>query len=277
MVMVYSATRNLAADPYYFVKRQGIAIVIGIVAMSCVILRIDYRKFRDYSLLAYIMVLVLLFGVRHAVRVERQGRPGVVRASRRVPVPAVGDREVPADHRPVRLRQRAPRRHRPVARHVIVALAIVPIGLVQLQPDLGTNMVFVAILVGLLAVAGVKGRYLIVLVLLAVTGVYAVVNLGLLKQYQIDRLTSSSTRARRRQDSGLQPEPVEDRRSASGGLTGAGSFDGPADPAGLRARAAHRLHLHRRGGGARLRRRGGAAGPVRDRDVAHLANSPAGP
>ena len=62
LVMVYSATRNLVDDPYYFVKRQAVAMVLGVAAFL-MILSIDYRKFRDYSLLAYVMVLVLLFGV----------------------------------------------------------------------------------------------------------------------------------------------------------------------------------------------------------------------
>ena len=51
-------------------------------------------------------------------------------------------------------------------------------------------LVLVVIIVGLLAVAGLTGRQLLVLVLLAITGVYAVVNLGILKEYQIDRFTS---------------------------------------------------------------------------------------
>jgi rod shape determining protein RodA len=72
---------------------------------------------------------------------------------------------------------------------VIIGLVSVPIGLVLLQPDLGTVMVLAVIIVAILAVAGVSGKQLIVLGLLAVTGVYAVVGLGLLKQYQIDRLT----------------------------------------------------------------------------------------
>jgi rod shape determining protein RodA len=72
----------------------------------------------------------------------------------------------------------------------IVVLASVPIGLVLLQPDLGTVMVLAVIIVALLSVAGVTGKQLIVLGLLAVTGVYAVVGLGLLKQYQLDRLTT---------------------------------------------------------------------------------------
>ena len=43
---------------------------------------------------------------------------------------------------------------------MILGLALIPLGLVQLQPDLGTNLVLAAIVLGLLAVAGVKGRYL---------------------------------------------------------------------------------------------------------------------
>jgi rod shape determining protein RodA len=73
---------------------------------------------------------------------------------------------------------------------VILVLASVPIGLVLLQPDLGTVMVFAVIIVALLSIAGVSGRQLLVLGLLAVSGVYAIVGLGLLKQYQLDRLTT---------------------------------------------------------------------------------------
>jgi rod shape determining protein RodA len=51
-------------------------------------------------------------------------------------------------------------------------------------------LVLIVIIVGLLAAAGLTGRQLLVLVLLAITGVYAVANLGVLKQYQIDRFTS---------------------------------------------------------------------------------------
>src|SRR5262245_65765070 len=62
LAMVYSATRNLVDDPYYFVKRQAAAMIVG-VGVFLVILRIDYRKFRDFSLLAYLVVIALLFFV----------------------------------------------------------------------------------------------------------------------------------------------------------------------------------------------------------------------
>src|SRR5205807_1241888 len=77
-------------------------------------------------------------------------------------------------------------------RHVIILLLMagIPILLVYRQPDLGTAMVMAASLLVMMVVAGVKGRYLAALGLLAVFGIVAVVQLGVLKQYQVDRLTS---------------------------------------------------------------------------------------
>src|SRR6185312_9279867 len=62
-------------------------------------------------------------------------------------------------------------------RRLLVALGIcaVPMGLIMLQPDLGTNMVLTAIAFTILLIAGVRARHLIVLLLLATTlGIVAV-------------------------------------------------------------------------------------------------------
>ena len=95
---------------------------------------------------------------------------------------------------------------------VTIGLAAVPIGLVMIQPDFGTAMVLSLIVITLLAVAGVSLRHLLVLALLAVTLVVAVVNVGLLQQYQVDRLTSfvSPTRTR-----GTRPTTRSSRRTPS--------------------------------------------------------------
>ena len=158
---------------------------------------------------------------------------------------------------------------------VIIGLVSVPIGLVLLQPDLGTVMVLAVIIVAILAVAGVSGKQLVVLGLLAVTGVYAVVGLGLLKQYQLDRLTTfldpesgtsqGTAYNQRAVHPGHRPRADHGRRAAQR----------VPDPGRVRARAAHRLHLHLGGGGARVLRRGRPARALRHRDVAHLANGPA--
>jgi rod shape determining protein RodA len=225
LVMVYSATRNLVDDPYYFVKRQAVAMVLGVAAFL-MILSIDYRKFRDYSLLAYIMVIVLLFGVVTPFGSSAKGaqawyafpggfqfQPSEIAKFLLIVALCGYVNEHRGDIDPWRVT-------------MIVTLAIIPIGLVQLQPDLGTNMVFAAILVGLLAVAGAKGRYLVVLVLLAATGVYAVISLGLLEQYQIDRLTSVINPDTSTQSSAYNQDQSK-KTIGSGGFTGAGLFKGP--------------------------------------------------
>jgi rod shape determining protein RodA len=189
LAMIYSTThQRIPGDPYYFVKRQGLFAVIGLVVMTAV-LAIDYRRMRDYALLFYGGTVFLLVAVLAPVGSNVKGhqawfqlpggftlQPSELAKFGIIVALAGYCNQYRGELDAWRLT-------------TIVGLAAVPIGLVLLQPDLGTVMVLAVIIVALLAVAGVTGRQLIVLALLAVTGVYAVVGLGLLKQYQIDRLT----------------------------------------------------------------------------------------
>jgi rod shape determining protein RodA len=224
LAMVYSATRNLVDDPYYFVKRQAVALVIGVAAFL-LILRIDYRKFRDFSLLCYIAVVALLFFVLtpigssskgaqawYALPMNFQFQPSEIAKFLLIVALCGYVNEHRGDIDPWRIT-------------VILSLALVPLGLVQLQPDLGTNLVFAAIVLGLLAVAGVKGRYLVVIALLAATGIYAIVSVGVLKQYQIDRLTSVINPGDKTQTAAYN-QTQSKQTIGSGGLLGAGLFQG---------------------------------------------------
>ena len=71
-----------------------------------------------------------------------------------------------------------------------LAIAAVPVTLVMLQPDLGTVLVILSIVVGMLVVAGVRLVHLIALAALGVAAVLAALVLGLVDDYQIDRLTA---------------------------------------------------------------------------------------
>src|SRR5262249_12058110 len=66
LLMIYDASRSETArgglSRLYYVERQGIAIAIGLVAMT-VILAIDYRRIRDAWPLVYVAILPLLAGV----------------------------------------------------------------------------------------------------------------------------------------------------------------------------------------------------------------------
>jgi rod shape determining protein RodA len=104
-------------------------------------------------------------------------------------------------------------------------LAAIPAVLVFLQPDLGTSIVFAAILVGVLVVAGTRPRYLAVLALTAVVLIFAGFQVGLVKEYQLVRLQAFL-------DPGnVDADALHNREQAeiaigSGGLLGLGYLQG---------------------------------------------------
>ena len=71
-----------------------------------------------------------------------------------------------------------------------LAIAAVPVMLIMLQPDLGTVLVILAVLIGMLAVAGVRLVHLLVLAVIGMAGIAAAFALGLVDDYQVDRLTA---------------------------------------------------------------------------------------
>ena len=149
---------------------------------------------------------------------------------------------------------------------VAAALMAVPAFLVFRQPDLGTALVFVGILVGMLFMSGASLGWM-----------------GLIAA-AVDRRCAG-----RRQHAAripattpvLLPRPVGRsagrvlpahpgaERGRVGGLARPRPDGRGRGPAGVHSRSVHRFHLHRRGRGSRLRRRGGGAGPVRPAAVAH--------
>jgi rod shape determining protein RodA len=227
-LMIYSASQSIVSDdPLYFVKRQSVALLVALVVFFAV-MKLDYRKLRDFSLVAYLITVLLLFLVITPFGSNAKGaqawfqlpfglqfQPSEIAKFGLIVALAGYVNEHRGDIDPWRLT-------------VIVGLALVPLGLVQLQPDLGTNLVLICIVLGLLAVGGVKGRYLGAIALLGITGIYAVITLGLLKQYQIDRLTtpyeSSSTK---RLQGAAYNQDQSVKTIGTGGLTGQGLFKGP--------------------------------------------------
>lgn len=191
LLMIYSSTRERLAfdgiDEYYFVKRQAVFILLGLGVMAAV-MAVDYRKLRDFSVIAYGAVVMSLLAVLSPLGSEARGAqawfqlPGGFQlqpselAKFGIIVAVAGycnEHRGEMDPRQLAL---------------TIGLAAVPLGLVALQPDLGTGMIIALIVVGLLALSGVSGRNLAILGLLAVSGIWAVVNLGMLADYQEDRL-----------------------------------------------------------------------------------------
>ncbi|RZS89785.1 rod shape determining protein RodA [Motilibacter rhizosphaerae] len=118
---------------------------------------------------------------------------------------------------------------------VVLALvgAAVPLGLVMLQPDLGTALVISLMVVGMIAVSGAPLRWVVLLVVTAAgLGTAAVTVPGLLSPYQVDRLTSFAHPDRDLSGSAYN---VHQGMIAigGGGLHGYGLFHGPQTQGGF--------------------------------------------
>jgi rod shape determining protein RodA len=116
---------------------------------------------------------------------------------------------------------------RPNTRSILQALglAAVPMGIVLMMPDLGSTMVMVVIILGLLLSSGASARWLAGLTAVGAVGAVAVVQLHVLKQYQIARFAAFA-------DPTLDPAGVGYNTAqariaiGSGGLLGKGLFHG---------------------------------------------------
>jgi len=190
LVMIYSTTHHrIPGDPYYFVKRQALFAGLGLGAMVVVLL-VDYRRMRDLPMVFYGGTVLMLLAVLAPVGSNIKGHQAWFQLPGGF---TLQPSELAKFGIIVALAGYCTRYRGELDAWrltVIIGLMSVPIGLVLLQPDLGTVMVMAVVIVAILAVAGVSGKQLVVLGLLAITGVYAVVGLGLLKQYQLDRLTT---------------------------------------------------------------------------------------
>src|SRR6202789_878937 len=192
VVMVYTATRGpllaQGEDPKTFLKKQGLFVVLGIIVMVVVAL-IDYRRLEPIANILYWLIILALLGV-FVVGSSAQG------AARWF---SLGPLQLqPSEFAVLALvlaiasycarREEEGLAWRDVFR--LLVMAGIPIVLVLLQPDLGTAMIMIIVLLVLLAVAGLPIRILIML--LVGTALFAVVAVesGLLHHYQIARLTT---------------------------------------------------------------------------------------
>jgi rod shape determining protein RodA len=230
---VYSASRtktpNANALPfgYLFATRQVVFVIAAAVAMLFV-MALDYAWLRERARFLYGLTIVLLVMIFLLAKVSNGA-------------------QLSFDVGPIKLQ---PAEFAKVT--VMFALAAflseensdsvtyerfvgalwlggIPTVLIILQPDLGSSSVLVALLMGLLLVAGAKAKYIAMITLLAVSTVGAAVLTGLVNTYQTIRIeawlnpNSTSTRLHEYIFQGKNAL----RATATGGLTGKGWLQGP--------------------------------------------------
>jgi rod shape determining protein RodA len=195
LIMIYSATHaNIAlthGDPFSFVKKQFIAVVIGVIGMV-LLMFFDYRISDRLSQFLYGLNLIML-----ALVLTPLGRSGNGAQSWLF---GVQPSEFAKVILIITLAKYLAEKESLNSFYNFIGPFIhlgVPLLLILLQPDLGTALVFIFIAFVMMYTAGASGWKLMTLVLIALVGVtgmflgHRFFNLPLpIKQYQIARLTS---------------------------------------------------------------------------------------
>ncbi|HYV46258.1 MAG TPA: putative lipid II flippase FtsW [Myxococcaceae bacterium] len=227
LVMVYSASAITAQErlgnAFYFLERQAVAALLGLVAMA-VVMKLGYRK------LARLSYPLLLVAVALLVAVLVPGVGTVVGGARRW-IRVLGFGLQPAEVAKlawiVYLAYSLAKKREKVATfsvgflpHLLVAGVLV--ALCMKEPDFGSSVVILFLLFVMLFAAGTKLSYLIGSILMAIPVAWTAVSSS---PYRMARLMAFIDPMGHRHDSGYQV--AESLMSiGSGGWTGLGLGDG---------------------------------------------------
>ena len=230
-LLVWSATApglaQSGANPHAYLEKQLLVVAIGLILMAGVSL-LEYRVLRIIAPFAYAAGVLGLLAVLSPLGTTILGSHSWI------PLPG-GFQVEPSEYAKLGLilmialifgasLDPSPR---PGMRELGLALAcaLPVIGLVVAEPDLGVVVVLVVITGGMIALSGVRLRWLAALTAVGVLAVVAVLKLHLLKAYQTGRLTAFLHPTANAQGTGWQALQAK-IAIGSGGMFGQGLFHG---------------------------------------------------
>jgi rod shape determining protein RodA len=224
-LLVWSATRG--SDPRTYFVKQLVNIVIGLALMVGATM-LDYRRLRLYAPVLYGLSLLGLIAVLTPLGTPVNG------SNSWITLPA-GNQIEPSEFGKIAIILMAARflsemrlpngRPRMRAIGLAAAFAIVPMALVAKEPDLGVAIIMMFTLVGLVALSGIRLMWLVSLAVAGVLAVVTVLQLHLLKAYQLGRLTAFAHPAADPQGTGYSAAQAK-IAIGSGGIFGQGLFHG---------------------------------------------------
>jgi rod shape determining protein RodA len=195
-VMIWSATQPMlmreGANPHGFLLKQLLNIALGLVLML-VVSALDSRQLRLYAPLLYGVSCLGLVAVLTPLGSIVNGAKSWISLGAGFQIePSEFAKLAVIVISAMMLSDLRGGESRPGTRAVAKTLGIaaLPILLVAAEPDLGVMIVLVLLVGGLVALSGVRLRWLVVMVGGAALVITAVARLHLLKAYQVGRLTS---------------------------------------------------------------------------------------
>ncbi len=194
LVALNGSTQNdVPGHPDYYVIRQAIYAVIGLVLMYAAS-RLDYSRLRELRYPIYGLMLALIVSVLAIATATRGAKSWIA-----LPFFNLQPSELGKVLLVVSLGGFLVDRMRRMGRDTtarIMLLGLLPTMLVMAEPDLGSAMVYVAGTLALLFVAGAPWRHFVALGALIAVSISLVLvvapmaGVDVLKPYQVDRLTS---------------------------------------------------------------------------------------
>ncbi len=237
LILLFSATastlRGMHVDEFARVKKQAVTALLGTVLLLSIV-TFDYRFFKVYAGFIYVGILIALV----LVRIPGIGAAslGAQRSFQFGPAGGVGLQISPSEFAKVAVvfmiasMLSELRGSMPELRDVIrvCLVAAVPVALVFIQPDIGTTIVLVAVVVGMLVVAGTRPRHLALLAAGTIIMIFLAFQLNVIKGYQLARLTTFISGGG---GSGTLTTNYNRQQAliavASGGVLGTGYLKGP--------------------------------------------------
>ncbi|HSL14894.1 MAG TPA: rod shape-determining protein RodA [Actinomycetota bacterium] len=228
IALIYSATHQSLdtqrLDPGLYMKKQLGFLLIGAVVLLLAA-SFDYRFVKVYAGLIYVASLILLILVRTPLGTTVKGSqrwfqlfgfqfaPSEVAKLALIAMLAAFLAEL----------RRSDLTLQDVYRATV--LAAIPALLVFLQPDLGTSIVTASVLAGVLVVAGARARHLAILALTAIVLMFGAFQLGVVREYQVARLTAWLDESNDPSGANFNREQAE-IAIGSGGVSGRGYLNG---------------------------------------------------
>ena len=190
-LLVYSATQP-SADPRSYLIKQLINVALGLILLVAVSL-LDYRQIRLFAPIVYAVAVLGLVAVLSPLGTTVSG------AKAWINLPA-GFQVEPSEFAKIGLvlviavvfGELRDSGRIPGPKHAagVLALALIPVVLVEREPALGVIILLLLMTFGMIALSGLRLPWVAAMVAAGGLAVLAVFKLHLLRAYQLDRLTA---------------------------------------------------------------------------------------
>ncbi len=238
-LLVYSATRGVVGDftepSTDYLERQVLYIlaglIVGVVAVFVPIQLIRRLYVAAFAVMLMALLAVLQFGVEvNGTRAWFELGPFRIQPSEPAKLVLIIGLAMMLSpgKRPSGLNSAVPTTVSVPRLLAALAMTAAPIGLILLQPDVGTMLVYLVIALLMVIVSGVKARWIALLVIVAVVGAVGIYRSDVLAEYQEARLRVYLFTSDVSEESASYAFNVEQAQIAigNGGLRGQGLFQG---------------------------------------------------